>query len=192
METTTQPEDKNVCIPDTRWNRYQYLKRHSRGTPRPEVFPLESNYGETANEVTDKGQLVDLTRREPNNYRERKDGRAGTLDANYYKGLANQERPGVAIPVLTPDRIEKRQNGRRFKENGEPAFTVTSADRHGVYDGVKIRRLTPIECERLQGFPDNWTAEGIDGPISDTQRYKMCGNAVTTNVIQAVFERILK
>jgi DNA (cytosine-5)-methyltransferase 1 len=56
---------------------------------------------------------------------------------------------------------------------------------------VKIRRLTPLECERLQGFPDNWTAEGIDGAISDTQRYKMCGNAVTTNVVQAVFERIL-
>lgn len=57
---------------------------------------------------------------------------------------------------------------------------------------VKIRRLTPIECERLQGFPDNWTAEGTDGPISDTQRYKMCGNAVTTNVVQAVFEKLLQ
>ena len=55
---------------------------------------------------------------------------------------------------------------------------------------MKIRRLTPLECERLQAFPDNWTAEGTDGVISDTQRYKMCGNAVTTNVIQAVFERI--
>ena len=55
---------------------------------------------------------------------------------------------------------------------------------------VKIRRLTPVECERLQAFPDNWTAEGTGGVISDTQRYKMCGNAVTTNVIQAVFERI--
>ena len=53
-----------------------------------------------------------------------------------------------------------------------------------------IRRLTPKECERLQGFPDDWTKYGTDGPISDTQRYKMCGNAVTTNVVQAVFERI--
>ena len=44
-----------------------------------------------------------------------------------------------------------------------------------------IRRLTPIECERLQGFPDGWT-EGI----SDTQRYKCLGNAVTTNVIEAI------
>lgn len=61
-----------------------------------------------------------------------------------------------------------------------------------IDNGIKIRRLTPIECERLQGFPDNWTAQGIDGAISATQRYKMCGNAVTTNVVQAVFERIFE
>ena len=47
--------------------------------------------------------------------------------------------------------------------------------------GNRIRRLTPTECERLQGFPDGWT-EGV----SDTQRYKMLGNAVTTNVISAI------
>lgn len=40
--------------------------------------------------------------------------------------------PKIAIPVLTPDRAEKRQNGRRFKEDGEPMFTLTSQDRHGV------------------------------------------------------------
>ena len=56
----------------------------------------------------------------------------------------------------------------------------------------KIRRLTPIECERLQGFPDNWTQEGVNGPISDTQRYKMCGNAVTVDVVEAVGKQILK
>jgi DNA (cytosine-5)-methyltransferase 1 len=53
-----------------------------------------------------------------------------------------------------------------------------------------IRRLTPLECERLQGFPDNWTKAGSEGPISDTQRYKMCGNAVTVDVVKAVGERI--
>jgi DNA (cytosine-5)-methyltransferase 1 len=51
----------------------------------------------------------------------------------------------------------------------------------------KIRRLTPIECERLQGFPDGWTSG-----FSDTQRYKMMGNAVTTNVIKAIGESMLK
>jgi len=93
--------------------------------------------------------------------------------------------PNIAVPVLTPDRKEKRQNGRRFKEDGDPAFTLTAQDRHGIYDGKRIRRLTPKECERLQGFPDNWT-EGI----SDTQRYKCVGNAVTVSVIEHVLERL--
>lgn len=57
----------------------------------------------------------------------------------------------------------------------------------------RIRRLTPIECERLQGFPDNWTKYGKDNePISDTQRYKCCGNAVTTNVITAIINEMFK
>ena len=52
----------------------------------------------------------------------------------------------------------------------------------------QVRRLIPLECERLQGFPDGWTDVEIDGkPISDTQRYKCCGNAVTTNVITHIF-----
>ena len=56
----------------------------------------------------------------------------------------------------------------------------------------KIRRLTPIECERLQGFTDNWTQYGESGKISDTQRYKMCGNAVTVDVVEAVAKSIIK
>jgi DNA (cytosine-5)-methyltransferase 1 len=51
-----------------------------------------------------------------------------------------------------------------------------------------IRRLTPIECERLQGFPDHWT---LANGISDTQRYKMCGNAVTVDVVEAVGKSLL-
>ena len=55
-----------------------------------------------------------------------------------------------------------------------------------VGENAIVRRLTPKECERLQGFPDNWTAR-----VSDTQRYKQCGNAVTVNVIQAIAEKLL-
>jgi DNA (cytosine-5)-methyltransferase 1 len=66
---------------------------------------------------------------------------------------------------------------------GDYAYTVDSSQTSGVKIEQRIRRLTPIECERLQGFPDNWT-EGL----SDTQRYKTLGNAVTTNVITAVME----
>jgi len=102
----------------------------------------------------------------------------------------------VIIPVLTPDRLKKRQHGRRFKEDGDPSFTLTSQDKHGVFDGAKIRRLTPTECERLQGFPDGWTEYGINEKgeqikISDTQRYRSLGNAVTTNVIKEIITKLL-
>ena len=49
--------------------------------------------------------------------------------------------PKVAIPVLTPNRLNKRQNGRRFKENGEPMFTLTSQDRHGIAIKKQLKRI---------------------------------------------------
>lgn len=63
-----------------------------------------------------------------------------------------------------------------------------------IQDGLNIRRLTPMECERLQGFPDDFTKYGIDEngaqiDISDSQRYKTLGNAVTVNVIQAIAKK---
>ncbi len=102
----------------------------------------------------------------------------------------------LVTPVLTPDRAEKRQHGRRFKESGDPSFTLTGQDIHGIYDGMRIRRLTPVECERLQAFPDRWSEWGIDEggnrvKISDSQRYKTLGNAVTTSVITFLGKRIL-
>jgi DNA (cytosine-5)-methyltransferase 1 len=61
-------------------------------------------------------------------------------------------------------------------------------------DGMKIRRLTPVECELLQAFPRNWTKYGIiDGKkveISDSQRYKMCGNALTTTVAEFIAHKL--
>lgn len=64
--------------------------------------------------------------------------KARCLQARYNKGISNHkaETSGVVIPVLTPDRTEKRQNGRRFKENGEPMFTLTSQDRHGIATSI--------------------------------------------------------
>ena len=91
-----------------------------------------------------------------------------------------------AIPVLTLGRIKKGQNGRRMKEIGEDAFTITSNDPNGVMINSRVRRLTPLECERLQGFPDRWT-EGF----SDTARYKMLGNAVSVPVVRAVGMKLI-
>ena len=96
---------------------------------------------------------------------------------------------GVAIPVSDPGRINKNQNGRRFKKAGEEMFTLTGQDRHGVSDGIRIRKLTPKECFRLQG----WTDEYFDRAAminSDSQLYKQAGNGVTVSVIQAIAERL--
>ena len=150
------------------------------------------------------------------------------------KGEGNK----IAIPVLTPDRAEKRQNGRRFKDDGEPMFTLTSQDRHGVaveplgvlrnvrsdygkeiantldtscnqgifvqvseeltvyavwYEKyqcyIAIRRLTPKECFRLQGWTDDYF-EKAQFVNSDSQLYKQAGNGVTVTVIEAIAEKL--
>lgn len=122
------------------------------------------------------------------------------------KGFA-EATVGDSINLAQPN--SKTRRGRVSKI----ANTIdTNMHQHTLTQDARIRRLTPLECERLQAFPDNWTQLGtepcsqkdcdrcallsdseehmVDVAISDTQRYKMCGNAVTTNVIQAVFERI--
>lgn len=126
----------------------------------------------------------------------------------------------VIIPCLTPDREEKRQNGRRFKGDGDPMSTLTAQDihgiavkgdlltrenpqrqygydtqnmfclrtavQHGVVDGYRIRRLTPLECWRLQGFPDAAFYKAQQAGVSNSQLYKQAGNSVTVNVIYAI------
>ena len=76
-----------------------------------------------------------------------------------------------------------------------PALMQPEHNGISLFDGYRIRRLTPIECERLQGFPDQHTAYGnYDGevkPMSNNQRYKQCGNAVTVDVVAAVAKKCL-
>lgn len=150
-----------------------FIVGHLRGTRRPKVFPIEGNDGKGLEELTHGADEASRVYSVEGNARTIKNGGGmgaktglyavdmsrktgfnkkevfNCLDASYYKGLGNQQRPAVM-------------------------------------EGIKVRRLTPIECERLQGFPDGWT-EGL----SDSQRYKCLGNAVTVNVIEAVVGRIL-
>ena len=86
---------------------------------------------------------------------------------------------------ITPDRIDKKQNGQRFND-GEKFYTLTAQDNHGVLIDGYIRKLTPVECERLQTLPDGYT----DG-ISNTQRYKCLGNGWTVDVIVHIFKCLL-
>lgn len=111
---------------------------------------------------------------------------------------------GNRQPFIAAQRGRYNKDGE-IEQKLEPRFdglsnTLTAVQKDNMLYEPQIRRLTPVECERLQAFPDNWTKYGdkiSDNPvareeISDTQRYKMCGNAVTTNVIRDVFERIFQ
>jgi len=82
------------------------------------------------------------------------------------------------------------QGMRVYSDKGVSTSIASQAGGWGAKTGLyqtnmRIRRLTPTEAERLQGFPDGWT-EGV----SDTQRYKCLGNAVTTNVITEIGKRL--
>lgn len=89
-------------------------------------------------------------------------------------------RTNIAVPKMGQDYANAVDSSGYLREGGHhPEKRVDFAN-------CRIRRLTPKECERLQGFPDNWT-EGI----SDTQRYKCLGNAVTVNVIELIGRRLL-
>ncbi len=86
---------------------------------------------------------------------------------------------------ITPDRINKRQNGQRFNE-GKKFYTLTGQDCHGILIEGYIRKLTPIECERLQTLPDNYTKG-----VSNTQRYKMLGNGWTVDMIAHILKGLI-
>ena len=88
------------------------------------------------------------------------------------------------IPIQDGRPLEKKQNGLGVGKEGDPSYTIDTKSHQSVATSV-VRRLTPIECERLQGFPDNWTET-----VSDSQRYKQMGNAVTVNVIEWIGNQI--
>ena len=123
-------------------------------------------------------------------------GVASTLLARQYANWNGNYvvEPTAVRACLTPERKEKRQNGRRYKEPDEPMFTLTAQDRYGVIletpDDIKIRKLTPLECFRLQGFPDRVVAIAQEHMISDTQLYKMAGNSVTVQVVQTIARKM--
>ena len=198
-----------------------YLVGHLTGRSEPGVFPFTENnsrINERAKQTTNVRTLTAgghsgglhssmtlissgtwRTHKDGNGFRENEGDNCPTIPARAREDGSGQVVVKVKA-VLTPNRLEKRQNGRRFKEDGEPAFTLGCQDQHGVMiDDNNIRRLTEIECERLQGFPDDWTKYGkyidkqgneVVKEIPKTQRYKMCGNAVTTNVVRAIAERL--
>ena len=113
------------------------------------------------------------------------------LDDNYTYQAANDI---VRDHEFTEGEVKALDFYNRSVRDDSPTLTDPKHNSVGVFEGRRIRRLTPIECERLQGFPDNHTKYGmIEGNVTEmanTHRYKQCGNAVTVDVVEAVAKRI--
>lgn len=92
---------------------------------------------------------------------------------------------GDSVNVGMPD-----STTRRGRVGRQIANTLTCANEMGVVDGIRIRRLTPKECWRLQGFPDEYFDKAKAAGVSDSQLYKQAGNAVTVNVARAIGEKL--
>lgn len=251
-----------------------FIIGHLRGTGGRAVFPVRGENKEVNENyikpVNDSKKVRDQLKYDSINRFYDPTGIAPCLDT---MGGGNRE-PKIIQPVLTPDRLEKRQNGRRFKEDGEPMFTLTAQDKHGIAireatkkgytvaepgdsvnisfpdsetrrgrvgkqtantlltgeeqgvvlsgvytkaskdfqrpplkglsrtlkannhdagitDGFRIRKLTPLECWRLQGFTDEQFYKAKNDGVSNSQLYKQAGNSVTVNVIDAIARKLL-
>ncbi len=177
---------KNFGVPQNR--ERVYIVGHLRGESRPEIFPFRQ--GDGVNEV-----VGEKTKRN-----------GAFIIHNVYGGFGEEKirefhdvsptirtpKGGGHIPMVVTGAPEYINGERTMKYHETDTVPTIRATQHKAGDNQpkikmdgRIRKLTPIECERLQGFPDNWT-QGV----SDTQRYKQLGNAVTVNVVYEIVKRL--
>ncbi len=161
---------KNYRVPQ---NRERIFIFGTRGGSGRKIFPIREQDNQDGDKV-----------------REEQEGRAwvSTLDSRYGERWSTETY--VRQPLKFLERNQKNISG-------DYSFTVDASQTSGVALGSRIRRLTPIECERLQSFPDNFTKYGINNnektvEISDSQRYKCLGNSITVNVIEAIMEKFIE
>ncbi len=151
-----------------------FIIANLRGTSRPEILPFKKSYQKNSKLQGQQANTIETS---------------GASKSYVIKSKQLQETKG------------NPQGKRIYKTDGIGQTLTTKGG--GViakkvsFDKNQIRKLTPKECERLQGFPDDWTKYGLSEKdqlvtFSDTQRYKQTGNAVTVNVIKAIGEKLAK
>lgn len=130
---------KNFSVPQNR--ERVFIIGYLRGECTRNVFPILREDAKSDNQQSKTESIgnVNPSGKEMNGEVYNSQGLAPTLTTNKGEGQK------IAIPVLTPDRANKRQNGRRFKTDGEPMFTLTAQDRHGVVVENKIKKYGTIQ-----------------------------------------------
>ena len=106
------------------------------------------------------------------------------------KGYGNPDDPMFTIDTVGGHAVAHVGNFELYdfpKEEVAPTLNAKRAKDTMAYEEAVVRRLTPLECERLQGFPDGWTDSQ-----SDSQRYKQMGNAVAVPVVQWIINRLVE
>ena len=161
-----------------------YIVGHLRGESRPQVFPL-GRYDEKTPKKSEEIEVADW--RSDEGLRVRKNGISPTLT------LATPPYIVKSAALRTYPRrsnMTKEEKAKRYKRlevrDDNVANTITCAQ----YDSIlkvedKIRKITPVEAARLQGFPDDW-----NDCQSDSQRYNQFGNAITVNLAESIFRKL--
>ena len=187
-----------------------FIVGHLRGQRSEQVFPL-GQINEKNNELCGQQNNTNtLTARysqsvgEGSYIIEREQQTQGIKQLNnpshsndrLYSGAGLSPSLNKAIEIIRPKIFNAHfgRTGERGDGWSDIAFTMDSGvGRDQLVNS--IRRLTPIECERLQGFPDSWTKYGLNEKgdiveISDSMRYKCLGNAVTVNVVESILRKL--
>ena len=186
---------------NTKWvlpqNRERiYLIGHLAGRSIPGVFPIGENDKLLDRKAREKGWRggnfkTSLARTITARY-----SKMGSYDTYIVPKVAATLTGGGHSGGLHSDMTIIRQLPRSKNKGADlkicPTISSNTFQENNLLRGV--RRLTEIECERLQGFPDNWTQygnyDGIIKPIARTQRYKLIGNAVTVDIVELIAKRL--
>lgn len=180
IPNVTIPEDKGILLKD--------IVHETQGVSTEELTNYIVPFDKTLmilNKEVQKGKIGYFRKDSQANRVYTIHGKAVTLCGEAGGGAAKMGQ--YLFGCITPERVEKRQNGQRFN-TGNKFYTITAQDRHGVLINGYIRKLTPVECERLQTLPDNYT----DADVTISNRYKCLGNGWTVDVIAHIFSCMKK